>query len=95
MTRIQHPTYSTPKHNVYICLIDNPSPFTAARIKAKVQTVHMYFHFGWVNNAAVWEVTDKKVSTVKAKVRAKLANITHLPNDDLGVVNLKAPLSQP
>ena len=55
--------------DVYIYLVENPSPYTAARMRAYKSTdSYMYFQSGWVNNAAVWEVNDKKFFIVKAKV---------------------------
>lgn len=51
--------------------MDNPSPYTAAGMKAHKSTdSYKYFQSGWVNDAAVWEVgsQDKKVFIVKAKV---------------------------
>ena len=55
--------------DVYIYLVENPSPYTAARMRAYKSTdSYMYFQSGWVNNAAVSEVKDKKFFIVKAKV---------------------------
>ena len=55
--------------DVYIYLVENPSPYTAARMRAYKSTdCYKYFQSGWVNNAAVWEVKDKKFFIVKAKV---------------------------
>ena len=46
--------------DVYIYLAENPSPYTAARMRAyKSPDSYMYFQSGWVNNAAIWEVKDK------------------------------------
>ncbi len=73
--------------NVYIYLVENPSPYTAEKMKAYKSTdSHLYFHCEWVDNAAVWEVKEKKFFTVKTNLRAKLAhiNVTYLPNGDLG-----------
>ncbi len=51
----------------------------------------MYFGSGWVNNAAIWEVNDKKFFIIKAKGSAKLANVNviFLPNIDLGAVSFR------
>ncbi len=51
----------------------------------------MYLNSGWVGNAAICEVKDKKILYCQRKgtVSAKLANInvTYLPNIYLGFVN--------
>ena len=55
--------------DVYIYFVENPSPYTAAKMKAfKSTDSYMYFRSGWVHNAAVWEVKNKKFFIVKAKV---------------------------
>ena len=53
--------------DIYVCLVENPSPHTAARKDYKSTDSYMYFRSGWVNDAAVWEVKSKKF-TVTAKV---------------------------
>jgi hypothetical protein len=57
--------------DVYIYLVENPSPYTAAKMKAYKSTdSYLYFRSGWVNNVVVWEVKDNKFFIVKAKVSA-------------------------
>ncbi|KAF4078882.1 hypothetical protein AMELA_G00186690 [Ameiurus melas] len=49
-------------------VVENPSPYTVARMKAYKRTdSHLYFRSGWVSKAAVWDVKDKKLFTVRAK----------------------------
>lgn len=51
--------------NVYIYLVENTSPYTATRMKAYKSTdSYMYFRSEWVNNAAVWEVKNKKFNAM-------------------------------
>ncbi len=46
---------------VMFTYITNPSPYTAARMKVYISIDrYMYFHSGWVNNAAVWTVTSSE-----------------------------------
>ena len=53
----------------YVYLVENPSPYTAARIKAyKGMDTSMDFRSEWVNNAAVWEVKSRKFFILKTKV---------------------------
>ncbi len=57
--------------DVNIRLVEIPLPYTAARMKAYKSTdSYIYFLSGYINNAAVWEVKDKKSFTVIAKVSA-------------------------
>ena len=43
--------------DVFIYLVENPSPYTAAKMKAYKSTdSYLYFHSGWVKNAVVWKV---------------------------------------
>ena len=76
-----HSARSLPKlefGDVYIYLVENPSPYTAARMKAYKSTdSYRYFMSGWVNNAAVWEVKDKSFFILRAKVSTNLANNSH------------------
>ena len=49
--------------------MENPSSYTAARMKAFNSTdSYLYFTSRLVNNATVWEVKNKKLFIVKAKV---------------------------
>ncbi|KAL0963068.1 hypothetical protein UPYG_G00349270 [Umbra pygmaea] len=65
-------TTSLPELNfgdVYIYLVENPSPYTAIKMKAYKSTdSYLYFRSGWVNNPVVWEVKDNTFFIVKAKV---------------------------
>ena len=48
--------------DIYIYLMENPSPYTAQKLKA----------YGWVNNAVVWEVKNRNIFIIKAKVNVTI-----------------------
>ncbi len=68
--------------DVYIYLVENPSSYSAARMKAYRSTdTYMYFGSGWINNA-VREVKDNKFFTVKGLCRPARISTTEGMIDD-------------
>ena len=59
--------------DLYVYLVETPSPYTQEKMKAfKSTESYLYARAGHVNQALIWEVKDKKMFTVKAKVGACL-----------------------
>ena len=55
--------------DIWIYLVENPSPYSAVQMKAYKSTdSYKYFVSGWVTNAVIWNLEKKKFFVVKAKV---------------------------
>ena len=55
--------------DIYIHLIENQSPYTAQKMKAYKSTDNkLFFKSGWVNNVVIWEVKNRNIFIIKAKV---------------------------
>ena len=54
--------------DIYIYLIEHPSPY-----KKNAKNSKLLFKSGWVNNVVVWEVKNRNIFIIKAKVSDYLA----------------------